>query len=377
VFINGPSHQSLDPVDLSRLDVCLIAGILGSGGAEQQLYYIAKALMESGTRTRLLYMTAGNWEERFRTLGIPVVHIGDQGPRAARLGRILGHLRTCRPHIIQSQHFYTNLYAAMAARALGVREVGALRNDAISEVRQCGRPLGWLSLRLPRVIAANSRGAIQNAVAMGVAPRRLCFLPNVVDTDRFSPVRSSPNGAVRIVVPARLSPQKRIDRFLRALARVKAQSRVKVQGVIVGHDPDNQWPAIKEQGLALGIAPGELEFLGPLPDITRVYREADLLALTSDWEGTPNVVLEGMAAALPVVATRVGGVPDLVRHGRTGFLVTPGDDDALVDSLRQLIESPQLRDRMGRQGRDHVLATHSLQRLPSSLAHLYAGTLSS
>jgi glycosyltransferase involved in cell wall biosynthesis len=146
--------------------------------------------------------------------------------------------------------------------------------------------------------------------------------------------------------------------------------------VLVGHDPHHQWPVIQEQGLALGIAPGELEFLGPVSDITRVYKEADLLALTSDWEGTPNVVMEGMAAALPVVATGVGGLPDLVRHGRTGFLVTPGDDDALVDGLCRLVKSPQLRERMGRLGREHVLATHSLQRLPSALAHLYAGTLS-
>src|SRR6185503_21148823 len=108
------------------------------------------------------------WEERIAKLGIPVIWVGQQRSRLARLMRIVRELRANPPDIIQSQHFYTNLYAVAASRLLRRHDIGAVRNTGIFEVSANGMIFGRLGLRTPRLIAANSRNALRNAAAMGI-----------------------------------------------------------------------------------------------------------------------------------------------------------------------------------------------------------------
>ncbi|RMG45458.1 MAG: glycosyltransferase, partial [Acidobacteria bacterium] len=119
------------------------------------------------------------------------------------------------------------------------------------------------------------------------------------------------------------------------------------------------------------LTPNVVEFRGTIADTVPLYREVDIFVLTSDWEGTPNVILEAMASGLPVVATRVGGVPEIVQHGETGFLVDPEDEDGMVDAILTLIKNRDLRLKFGRAGREFVLAQHSLDKLPGYLQKLY------
>ena len=102
----------------------------------------------------------------------------------------------------------------------------------------------------------------------------------------------------------------------------------------------------------------------PVQDMRQIYDQADILVLTSDFEGTPNVVLEAMASGLPVVGTRVGGVPEVVRHGETGYLVELDDNEQIADTLLTLIDSIQLRAEMGSRARN-MCANHSKGCLPT------------
>jgi glycosyltransferase involved in cell wall biosynthesis len=102
-----------------------------------------------------------------------------------------------------------------------------------------------------------------------------------------------------------------------------------------------------------------------------VYHEAAVCVLTSDFEGTPNVLLEAMASGLPVVATNVGGVPGIVQHGRTGFLHEPDDLEGLVANVFDLVTNSRLRTEMGQRARAFVEERHNLQRLPAYLSGLY------
>jgi glycosyltransferase involved in cell wall biosynthesis len=106
-----------------------------------------------------------------------------------------------------------------------------------------------------------------------------------------------------------------------------------------------------------------------------VYHEAAVCMLTSDFEGTPNVLLEAMASGLPVVATRVGGVPGIVHHGLTGFLHDPNDLESLVADTFELVMNSRLRTEMSRRARSFVEERHNLQRLPVYLSGLYQQAL--
>ena len=360
--------------DLENMKICLLAGTLAQGGAERQLFFIAKALQESGARVRLLTLTRGEyWEEQIRQLGVPVVWVGERAGRLRRLALICAELRKDPPHIVQSQHFYTNLYAAGAARALGIREVGAVRSDVFNEVRSNGRILGRLSLRLPRTVAANSTAAISNAIANGVAPHRLHLLPNVVDIDHFSPSERPHSSTVRILAVGRMSEAKRFDRLLRLMAEVRGRTLHKVKAVLVGAGP--LLASLQQQAKGLGLTAEEVEFHGAAEDPAPAYRDADIFMMTSDYEGTPNVVLEAMACGLAVIATRVGGVPELVEHGASGFLVEAGRIDRLLEATLALIENPGKRQDFGSRGRALVKARHSPGQLPKILTQIYQAAL--
>lgn len=360
--------------ELAGLRVCFIAGTLGQGGAERQLYYMLGALVRSGAEPRVLCLTRGEyWEAPIRELGISVTWVGRSRSRLRRLAEIVSVLRRERVDVIQSQHFYTNIYATLAARALGVREVGALRSDALSEVRASEGVLGRISLHAPRTIAANSRRGMENALSLGASPRRLHFLPNVVDTAQFTACGRSPDDAVRILTVGRLVPQKRFDRFVRVIDRARRQSQVPVRGIVVGDGPLRA--QLEAQARALGLGPDAFEMRGLASDVAPCYRGADALVLTSDWEGTPNVVLEAMASGLPVVATAVGGLCDLVRTGETGFLVEPDDEAALSEAVLALVLDEGMRRSYGDRARRLVEEHHALPRLTRELGTLYGAVL--
>jgi glycosyltransferase involved in cell wall biosynthesis len=137
---------------------------------------------------------------------------------------------------------------------------------------------------------------------------------------------------------------------------------------LVGDGPDRT--EVEERANELGIAERTL-FAGYQRDVGPYYALFDVLLLPSANEGTPVVAIESLAAERPVVATRVGGVPDVVDDGADGLLAEPGDVDGLADRLAQLARDPDLRARFGRTGREKVLPRYRVSRLVEDVDALY------
>ncbi|MBI4560759.1 MAG: glycosyltransferase, partial [Candidatus Rokubacteria bacterium] len=133
---------------------------------------------------------------------------------------------------------------------------------------------------------------------------------------------------------------------------------------------------LEAQVRALGLD-SRVHFLGWRSDLPRVYADLDLVLLTSANEGLPVSVIEAMAAARPVVATRVGGVPDLVEDGVAGLLVPPGNPGALAEAIVTLLADPERRRDMGEAGRKRVHPAFSASRLLADIDHVYSALLRS
>jgi glycosyltransferase involved in cell wall biosynthesis len=363
--------------DFSHLRICFVAGTLEHGGAERQLFYILRELRKFGAALRLLCLDRGGfWERAIRSLEVPVVWVGARQSRIARLMSVLKELHNQPADILQSQHFFANAYVGLTARLLRLAGIGAMRNEATAEMQMNGQVGGRLNLHLPPMIAANSKVAIEQVIARGLSRSRLHFLPNVVDTEHFQPGEDQGAAPVVLMASGRIVKQKRFDRMVSIVGRLRNDFKLDVQGWIIGPCQDQALRNdLERQSVGLGLGPEHMRFIGDVADMAPYYQRAGVFVLTSDFEGTPNVLLEAMASGLPVVSTNVADVPRIVQDGRTGFLRSPDDLDGLVAAVAGLVKSASLRKQVGREARSDIERSHSVHRLPAYLEQLYSKAL--
>lgn len=175
------------------------------------------------------------------------------------------------------------------------------------------------------------------------------------------PRRAAHTGPVTLLSVGRLRAPKDFATLIRAMAGVEARLR------IAGDGPDR--PALEAEIDRLGLT--GVELLGTRDDVPELLAGSDVFVLASESEGLPMSVLEAMAAGLPVVASAVGGVPELVVDGETGVLVPPGDSAALARAITRLVSDPALRDRLGHAGRQRAEREFSLERFEREHLELY------
>ncbi|MGH7331322.1 MAG: glycosyltransferase family 4 protein [Candidatus Rokuibacteriota bacterium] len=236
----------------------------------------------------------------------------------------------------------------------------------------------WLARRTNRLLAV-SETVRSELLTLGIGtPKRLTVMPLGLD---LGPFRDCDQGrgflraelAVGDAVPlvgivARLVPIKAHEMFLEAAA-VVARRLPDCRFVVVG---DGERRAELET-LARNLGLGErVRFLGWRKDLDRIYADLDLVVLSSRNEGLPVSLIEAMAAGRPVVATRVGGAPDLVEDGVGGYLVASGDVAEMATAIHALLRDPERRRAMGEAGRKRVVPAFAADRLLADMQRLYA-----
>ncbi|HXY29789.1 MAG TPA: glycosyltransferase [Gemmatimonadaceae bacterium] len=354
---------------MSSLRVAFVAGTLGQGGAEKQLVYMATALHRAGVDVRIFSLTRGEfYEGALRTAGLEPTWIGRTSLPPARIGILAAAMAPSRPHIIQSGHFYANGYVALTAPLVGAMSIGAVRNDAHFDVGANGRWGRWL-LRAPETLICNSETAKRNAEELGRSSADMRVVSNVIDLAELPrPAERASSDPVVVITTCRLVAQKRVDRLLHAVGAVR-RAGMEIELRIAGEGPER--PALERLAGELHLPPDVVRFLGRRDDVASELRRASIFALTSDHEGFPNVVLEAMAAGLPVVTTDAGDAGVAVVDDETGYVVRVGDDGALLERLTRLVRSPELRRTMGQAGRLRVERMYGLETLSATLLETY------
>lgn len=294
----------------------------------------------------------GIWQvaQFIRARQVDILHATDR-PRDALLCTLLGHL-TGRPSVI---HIHSNYYPGMSK----------LSRWAFAH---CTCVLG---------VSEFTRASME---AAGVPPERLAAVLNAIDVARFDPDRAPrglarqrwgiPPGAPLLGLVGRLIPYKGHTDLLQALAARAGLAQAHV--LVVGDDTGAAQPyvaSLQEQAAALGLAE-RVHFTGA-QDVVSIYADLDILAVPSWDEPFGLVVTEGLAMRVPVVAYRAGGIPEIVRSGVEGVLVTRRAINDLADALLTLVEQPELRARLGAAGRQRVLSYFTPDRQADEVLALY------
>jgi len=369
------------------LKLLYLIGQLGLGGSERQLSLLLTHMDRSRYERAVVVFNPSPHYELTRTLeaaGVQVHAIprSCQGiaARSAYLHRLF---RELRPHVVHSWTVHDNPYAGLVGWLAGVPlRWGSLR-DSLSATGFQSLPWGLrvLSLYSPMRIVVNANAIAQELKARKFPAHRIFTLSNCVDTalERKEKLEISTsleqvisNSKHLVGLVGNLRPKKNHIMFIDALSNV-LHVNTDTRGVIVGQPIPGEESylervraRIRERGMQERII-----LAGFCPNVPALMHTFDVVCLTSNYEGSPNVILEAMAAGRPVVATRVGGVPELVRDGLTGLLVEPGDADGLAAAVKKLLDDPALAERMGRAARETVEREHTCTLAAHRLTQAY------
>lgn len=359
--------------------------------------YLINTWVVGGTETQLLHLLRRMDRARFRPhvcalyadpqlpavmapLDVPAFSLGLSRVRSlatpARLLRLVRYCRANRVRVIQGLR--TDALAALVARAAGVPvALGAQRNTRALQLDGLSRSFRRGAERLLTGVIANSRAAAEYRHASSGFPRdRIYVVPNGLDLayfDGFSPLSRAellpqvPPDAPLLMILGRLElAMKGHGVLLEALAHPALAG---AHLVVVGDGPDR--PRLEALIAQHGLQE-RVHLLGHRDDAPAVLPVADLVIVPSlRNESSPNVLLEAWAARKPVVASRVAGIPELLRDGEYGLLVPPGDAGALASAARALLDDPQQRHRLGVQGRRAVEERFSADVMAAATMALY------
>ena len=363
--------DALDPA--RKIRVCHIITLLELGGAQQNTLYTAAHLDRRRFEVSLVAGPGGILDAEAEAIDRMKIHwipelVREVNPvkDVVALMRLVALLRRLHPDLVHTHSSKAGILGRWAAHLAGVGVVVHTVHGFGFHSRMPSLTRGWFSTLeawtapITTRFLAVSRANLQDAARLGLfTPQRASLIRSGVELSSFrngakaGSLRSElriPADAPVVGMVACLKPQKAPIDFVKV---AEAVSR-KVEGahfLLVG-DGELR-PAVEEEVARRSLA-DRFHLLGWRRDIPSLFKNLDLLALTSLWEGLPRVVPEAMAASLPVVATRVDGTPEAVVEGETGFLVEPGDVQGMAEKIAWLLEHSDEARSMGSKGRERV-----------------------
>lgn len=374
-----------------RLRVVTLVDHLGtSGGGERLAMEISKRLDPEGFEA---FHCASRYDPEhagpatraaaaeLEEAGVQVLGLGRTSARSVAEWRpLVSLLRRKRVDVLHAHKFGSNVWAAVLGKLGGVPAVVAHEHTWSFEGQPLRRFLDreLIARGTDAFIAVSSDDRRKMIEIEGISPDDVTFVPNGIDAipegdgARVREELGIPAGAPVVVAVAVLREQKALDVLVRAAAGLLPE-HPDLRVLIAGSGPQEEQLEALIAELGVGQA---ITLLGIRSDVPDLLAAADVAALSSDYEGSPLAVMEYMDAGLPVVATRVGGVPDLIEDGVNGLLVEPQDPVALQAALGRVLADRDAAAQMGARGRERRRSEFTIDRTVRTLELMYAEILS-
>ncbi len=367
--VNPASAAEVDPLPIP-IPLFLMVNTFETGGSERQFTVLAQNLTPRQFEVHLGCVSRRG----------PLAHHFPDAPQFPLGGSLFGwkslrtrlnlssHLRQNHIQVAHAFDFYANLTMIPAAKLARVpvvigshRQLGDLMTTA--QFRAQITAFRWCD-----AVVCNSQAAADRLLAAGLSPKKIAIIGNALPAEAFADAPAAlPKrpGIVRVGMVARMNHRyKNHSGFLRIAARVR-QQMPNAEFVLVGDGPLR--PELEREASSLGLA---AIFMGDRQDMRAVLASFDVAVNTSDSESLSNVILEAMAAALPVVAYNVGGNSELLNEQR-GALISSGDETSFADAAAKLLADSALRERLGRNALQFTKENFSLDHVRQRYVELY------
>lgn len=353
------------------------------GGAQRQLARLAPLLQNRGVDIQVFTRRYQQLPRHEIIDGVSVQRLPAPGPKPLAgpvfMGTTLRALALFKPDVIHAFSLFSPLLTAVWAHRLWSTPVVVkiLRGGELGDIQRTqnksdgARRLAVYRQHVSRFITI-SQEIQQELLDVDVPLERQIFLPNGVDVKEIVPADLAEKQTLRqqlklpsgplVVYTGRMVPAKQLTHLLQVWQQVTPRYP-QAHLLLLGNGPEEQ--RLRDMNVEQVI------FGGRVDDVTPYLRAADIFVLPSATEGLSNSLLEGMAAGLPAIATAVGGAPDVIQHGKSGWLIDPQDPHDLKAALLALLSKPALRAALGRKGRERVEAQYSLETVAARHVALY------
>ncbi len=350
-----------------RLRVVHVAPGLDMGGLEKLLVEFARHADRSRFALRFVALGGrGVLADDIEACGWPVTALSEpHGLRPGLVLRLAKRFRHWQADVIHTHDDRAHLYGTFAGRLARVRSIIHTRHGRSPQLSRRQKMLVNAASRSINHFVCVSEDSARLAVRQGIRADKVRTIRNGINVQRFA--YTGPRADGPAVIVARLSPEKDIDTLLRATALVVRQDAA-FRLEIAGDGPCMS--SLRQTSVSLGLEE-HIRFLGEVRDVPALLARAGLFVLSSLSEGISLTLLEAMACGLPLVATRVGGNPEVICDGETGFLVPPQNPRALADTLLRLRGDHLLCVRLGEMGRRRVEAMFDVRRMVAEYEALY------
>lgn len=345
--------------------VCLIEH-LNRGGEEKLVCDLMPAFKAVGLEPWVITFMPGALDEHIRQRGVSQVCL-EARTKAGRIPALIKILRKLSPHIIHTRLFSAGVWGRPAALLSGRAAIVHTHAGYTFREKKWKRLAAEKSLAgvTDRIVCV-STAVRDHLVNIGGLPQnKMAVIPNAIDTTRFDTILPRKIGTpTRLITVGRLARVKGQDILLRALPYL---GHAVDELVIVGDGPEG--PNLRRLACQLQVA-SKVTFLGARDDIPELLAQSDLFVAPSRSEGLPVAVLEAMAAAMPVVATAVGGTCDVLDG--VGWLAPPRDPEALAHKIKSALATPEVVDQKTKAARDRVKRRYGFDRMVAAHLQLYA-----
>jgi glycosyltransferase involved in cell wall biosynthesis len=369
-----------------RIKILKFLTLFAVGGTERQFTYVTRSLDRSRFDVRVGCLARkGEFLKEIEALDIPISEYRISSLYGAatfsRQWRFAQDLRREGVRLVHAYGFYPNVFSIPSARLAGCVTVASVRDTGVFTDRIRLKTLFQkTACRLADRVVANSTAVRDWLINLGLKENHIEVIPNGIAVPAEPPqcldfkLRRQleiPPSAPVIAAVCRLNQNKGIEYFLESAAAV-SRWFPEARFLIVGSsyfDPQYK-PRLESLAAQLNLG-DRVIFTGERNDVPQLLQEINLSILPSLSEGLSNALLEAMAAGLPVVATNVGGNPEVVQHGRTGLLVPARDSAALGQAIIRILESPELARQFGKAGFERVRNHFSLTATVRRTENLY------
>ncbi len=359
---------------MNKKNIVYFIGQIGLGGSEKQLYLLLKYLNRPDLVCYVVVFNNspfGNYEVELSKIGVKLYFIPKNvNSIPKRFIYLFYLLKKINPILIHSWTIHDNAYAGILGSLLKIKSLGSLRGSIFGTgFSKLSKFYKQIALRSVDNLLVNAKTLKLEAIDYGIPKSKIKYIPNSVE---ISTEKNINERELIVCSIGNLRKNKNHSLFIDIMSNV-LESIPSARGWIIGQPVQDEPDVENELQSKIEVLElqGRVQLLGFQPDILNLLRKCSVLVLTSISEGMPNVVLEAMSIGIPVVASNVGGVTQLISHEESGLLCNIKNKNEFVDSIIKLLKQTDYNSKLGKCGMKFVVASHSPEKNVDNFNSLY------